>query len=692
MNIENLEDKAALERDLLESQLRATPSKNLEDYEVQGPFQVPISNTTQVQMRTEALNSTEKPRYDKTVVIQTPEGQTKKVSSIMMGYNKQGIHLADGSFVSSDELLTAMKRAVSSLEKGSIVVNQKGQYLYPEALLELVGEASGKLIVGDRFSKVVNQDSRKWSIQGSEGKKVDKGVVFLGNSGLQLESGEYVSSEEFLRALSGYVIMKPKTTVLPPKQPPRKEDGQVTATPQVVRVSRKYTNKASKILALLAATLVLTSGFRMADNVKEIQLPVNIQKEITTIVEEQQLVYQIDGYEYTYESETGAIERAISEVTMGGTLSTREGQSLNTNSLLSGVSKTFGVEFDKEGKQAGDYRVTGFSIVHDGKIIAALEDFNALDNTTNLGDYINQALEKSGLTMDDIQIRVHVGSNQDYTRAGWGDITDFINADTITDDMLQRVAQEVSCASGTIDNFEGNSIEIMDGVTIQVVDNFGNLLPAGSHVIGSDGQEYIINQISLESQEKEKTQTISYESNETVQVKEGKKLVWNIQNCSLMVGVLPALAAVGLAVANKKKNEEAQKNPSFFEFETETEYQKFKSDFEKAKEKYDQQSGFKGMLKRVLYRSEKDLLQDLDELQIQQIYTVIKNHAGVDFPFSNEDKISLKNGRIFILYSNGSSKDITDIVKSEIAFIGKDNPVQAEGRLMEEQEHGIRSK
>ena len=145
-------------------------------------------------------------------------------------------------------------------------------------------------------------------------------------------------------------------------------------------------------------------------------------------------------------------------------------------------------------------------------------------------------------------------------------------------------------------------------------------------------------------------------------------------------------------IATKKKNEEAEKEPSLFEFENEEEYQKFKKEFEEAKEKYEKTSGFKKMLKDLFYRKEVDLLQRLTEEQIQKLYAAIRNWHDGDYSYNPSDRIEFRNGKIIIIFQDGRTQDITDIVMPTIAPIGKENKPEAEGLLenVEEQKDGVR--
>lgn len=192
-----------------------------EGYIVEGKvdFNMPLAGElTTLKLTEEAIKKTnaKQVRRDKTVVVHDKLGQTKKISSIMMGYNKQGINLADGPFANASELLTAMEVAVTKQASGKIVINTKGQYFEPNLLLEVATRAAGKVVIGKRYEKITNQDSRRWSIEGSEGTKANKGVAFLGNKGLVLPTGDYVSIEELMKALNDYMILKPKEVINPP--------------------------------------------------------------------------------------------------------------------------------------------------------------------------------------------------------------------------------------------------------------------------------------------------------------------------------------------------------------------------------------------------------------------------------------------------------------------------------------------
>ena len=228
-------------------------------------------------------------------------------------------------------------------------------------------------------------------------------------------------------------------------------------------------------------------------------------------------------------------------------------------------------------------------------------------------------------------------------------------------------------------------------MNITVVDENGNLLQPGTKVIGSDGKEYIISDLNIENYTTEETVTITETKMVEQEVVDGKKLTWRIQDCNFALAIAPLLGTLAAHMATKKKNDEAEQNPDFFEFENEEEYQQFKKEFSEAREKYEKTSGFRKMIKNVFYRREVDILHRLTEEQIQKLYAAIRNWHDGDYSYNPSDKIVFKNGKILVIFKDGRTQDITDIVMPAIASIGSENKPETEGLLeeMEEQKDGV---
>ena len=641
-----------------------------EGYIEAGTLVIQVDDITKLQLTSEEVKPEDsiQTRQDKGVVVIDKYGRMKKVSSLMFGYNKKGVELADGNFANADELLAAMQQAIGSLDKGTIIVDKKGKVLNPEELLQVVMETSGKIKIGNRAIGVTNQDSRYWSVTGANSDiEHNKGVVFLGNDKIELKSGEYVSVEELLAALNDYMIMKPKEVVVEQTLKPQER--------KVVRVVHKYKDRLSRWLVLLSALLVLGSGFSLKDNVQAIEVPVEVQQQIMQIVEADQLNYGIDGYDLTYETLEQARKRIISEKTIGQEVYLEQGDTLYSNSHLTGSKAIIGNGL----RQEGNYQISGVSIVCNGHIYDYHVDLSIKNPGFEIGDFINKVCEENNLDLNQVQVRVHFGNSQNHTTTGWISLDKLIKEENIE---KQLVTEKTSTYDGVVEDFNGPTITIntLEGATtIKVTDENGNLLAPGSTVIGSDGKQYVITALSVTKTQVEKNVIVTETQMEQRQVVDGKKLSWSIQDCNLLIGIAPLLGAIASTVITKKKNDELEKEPTFFEFENEEQYQKFKREFEEAKQKYEKQSSFSKMLKNLFYRKETDILQNLTEEQIQQLYSAIKSN----YAHSENDRVEFKNGRIIVTNQDGKTQDITDEVMPAIASIGKDNKVVTEGLLEE---------
>jgi len=667
-----------------------------EGYTIDGSLPLDVSDLTQLNVKTESINSN--PREDKTVIV---EGDvTKRVSTMMFGYNRSQIILKDGNYINAEDLTAAIETAITRVDSGKVIINTKGEKLTDEQiknLINIVNETAGLITIKGKNPNITNQDARNWGVVSADGREKAKGALFLGNSGIILKDGKYVNLDEILVAINDYVIMSgPSPIVIPPVIPETEklivDDTPIEPTPipsndrinektpkifpvpeQVVedhkqkiettiRVTRKYKNRASIWLATLALSVGLLSSVKVA----------NRSINVTQTLNHHSISYEMVDLEHSEDEIRKIINAKIQNLGMGGMVEVQDGDVLYRTSLLNQESsKTIGEEFSLESKEAGFYRITGFSLIsEDGKIITYIEDFNGELSAPKLGEYVNQVCANKNIDINTIKSVVHLGNSKDNTRLGWIDVTKLINKNDITDDMIQSVVEEGCVYKKTISNFTGDNITLDNGVVIKITDANGNLLSQGSSVIGSDGKEYVVNNLYLESQ------TI----NETTQVVDGKKLTFEINDPALALATLPLIAAFGTAVATKKKNKEADHHPEYYEFENDEMYQKFLEDFRNSKEKFEKKSSFSKMIKRIFYRKEFDILKQLSVEQIDMLYSIIREQLSL----SDEDNINLKNGKVIITRGDGTVEDITDIVMKYINTIGSENKVIEEGLLNDE--------
>ena len=645
-----------------------------------GNVDIDLSNNTEIQITTESVNP-ELNRKDKSVTIKDKNGVEQRSSSIMMGYNKQEIVLADGSFISEEDIEKAIQEELKRQEPGTLIVHKKTlAQINLDELFEIIKEIAGAIIIEGKNPKVNNQESRNWGVQGKNGEIIDKGVAFLGNKGIELSPGTYVSLEEIRKALEDYVYAKkvPKKGPEPPKPPQGPEPPKPPQEPEeeqeiiVARVVRKY---KSGVAAFLIPVMMFIGGIDIDTRYKEIVYQRILTSETTT----QSVDYDIHGENHRRETAEEMVDRAIKEIEMGDKVPVKDGEEFYVNSNETGSSKTMGEEFKKEGKEAGDYQVTGFAIVVNGEPIEYIEDFNGIDDQSKLKEFVEETLKKHNLTIDDIEIKIHLGSNKDGSRLGWIDITELITTDTITPELIKEIVEDYSAGSGTITDFTGDTITLSDGTTIKIVDENGNFLKPGTEVTGSDNQKYRIEKLDVTTE----TKTISTPEEITESVPDGIKVEWKLNNLALAASLITALYAIANALSTYKKNKESEENPSLFEFENEKQYIEFKIEFRKAKKKYEEESKFGKLMRRVFIGKNTDIIQRLTPEQAKEVYAIIKRHSGIDYIIGPNDKIEINGGQIYLHYADKHIQNITDIVIEEISAIGKENPIDTEGRLVE---------
>ena len=100
-----------------------------------GTLVIKVDDITRIELSPEEIKSAaskQGARQDKAVVLIDKQGRMKKLSSLMFGYNKDQVQLADGSFANSDDLLAAMEAALNSLEEGIIPWEKMWQTNIPE--------------------------------------------------------------------------------------------------------------------------------------------------------------------------------------------------------------------------------------------------------------------------------------------------------------------------------------------------------------------------------------------------------------------------------------------------------------------------------------------------------------------------------------------------------------------------------
>jgi hypothetical protein len=212
------------------------------------------------------------------------------------------------------------------------------------------------------------------------------------------------------------------------------------------------------------------------------------------------------GYEDTIIDEQEVVSEVISSINMGDDYFLKDGTVLYQYGNLTGIHKTIGGEgFAAEGKFEGNYRVTGFVIMHGKELIDYIEDFDGNLDEPNLGEYVEEKCREKGIDPRDVEIRLHFGVNN-KDRAGWMDATDLVLTHVDNIQTIEQTPVKGKTYNGTLSDFTGDTIALANGVNVVIRDNSGKLLPSGTTVIGSDGNEYIIEQL-VEDKVVENTET-----------------------------------------------------------------------------------------------------------------------------------------------------------------------------------------
>ena len=182
-------------------------------------IQIAVDALSKLTISPQELEALGKNRDDRTVVASSSDGKSMKTSSIMMGYNKAGISLENGDYVSIEEFTEALTRELSTSSKDTIYVSRKtGRKIDSADLIKQVLKEASKDVSNLNLSEtnsISNQGAMAISIEDAKKKKeFKKGVLMLGNPSLILPNGEYVLASEILKAMDDYVKMVPGEVVI----------------------------------------------------------------------------------------------------------------------------------------------------------------------------------------------------------------------------------------------------------------------------------------------------------------------------------------------------------------------------------------------------------------------------------------------------------------------------------------------
>lgn len=531
-------------------------------------------------------------RDDRGVIVTDSNGNMKRTSSIMMGYNKQGIVLENGDYVSWDEiqeaLNTTLTEKTNEQEETILVCKKTGKIVEPaEVLDEIHKETIGKTYFNlEESNKITNQVTKSVKLVDESGKEYRKGIMMLGNEGLQLPSGEYVSQGEIETALKNYITMnKEKEIITPivppiiPPLPPRdnpiggdkapedkidpiKTNDEIKKEPEnedKFTVIKRFFRKVS--IPLIATTLAAISFFGLGEKeIKELRENKTDLNTLNAVLNRgNEVVHQL-----TQEEQERLTNR---QFIIGGQKYAENDTEFYEKSQVDSNTKK-GV-IGRGIRQEGEYTVEGFSILHDGKIIGT-----EWDKDVDLQSTLEGFSKKNNIPLDQLKPMVHMGGPV----CGWFEVSDLINDKNVTlpEGKREIIFDESNIIKNTVENFSGDTITIMDGeqeVQVNIKDQDGNLLAPGSVVIGSNGEQYKIDDLNLET----------IEIIDTEEVVVDTKLNWSLKNITkeeaLVAGGLAALATYFSLKKRKETVEMTKGQIDYLTMETKEKFKKAEGEY-----------------------------------------------------------------------------------------------------------------
>lgn len=474
-------------------------------------------------------------RDDRTVYVTPQNGEEKKTSSIMMGYNKQGIELENGEYVNFDEVSEAINKELQTDEPNIVYVSKKTgkKIAKPEVIEELfkdvIAVSNGLKISED--NSIQNQNTARIAIEEyAKNKEHNKGVMMFGNEGIELPNGDYVLISEIESALENYVRMTPSEIIeiedptkgQDTKQKPKKEEK--------YRVIDRIKKKMTIIPIIIAIAGTLATGFKMEPTFTT-EVVQNDRTEAIYMVDE---LHEKSEQELTEE----AVER-IQDIKTGDKIQTEEGLEYHESSTYKYGGANKSAEFGGKYREAGEYNVDYISILNDGKIVQV-----KYNEGESLGENLKETADRLGVSISDLESYLHIG----------GPVSGWVSTDDLVKFQVDKSLEDKNVILETSKNikvenkdFNGSTISINENgtnVDLKVVDENGNLLNPGSIVTGSNGVKYRIQDYNLE-QKLDK---------EEKQIQTGEHLTWSIHNISSEVALLSAAASL-IATKLSKRND-----------------------------------------------------------------------------------------------------------------------------------------
>jgi hypothetical protein len=509
-------------------------------------LEVSFDGLSSVDINEYSVNPYQADRKDKDVYINTKTDSQglnirKRTSSLMLGKNVDAngnikIDLKDGTYISETEVAQAIINAINSNENKTVVCKKTGEKVENRHVNDLVDlvKKSGKLTLEGRSEKIKNQDSIKWSVTGKD-MNISKsaGVMMLGNVGIKMPYGDYVSLDEIKKALTEYVVRTPISSPSPLEEQkaaisksdnPMKKDKEQS----VRRVTSRKKTRKWLVIALAIATLI--SGIRFKEKIENLVTPYAVTQQA-----------KVSGVDISLSDiSENEIKNIIDETIIGN----YSKYSNSSDIKMSDNTEYYGSSDYKYGgntskgiigqstRQEGMYIINGLSVVNNGKIV----DYTFSENE-NLGTFIKKIADEQQLNVKDMEAYIHV----DGPTCGWVDVSELSNISQVTSEEISKYVSSVTYEA-SIDDINKNEVMFENNngekVLVSIKNSSGELLENGSKVIGSDGVEYTVEKVSLNENNKEIKSTDVSIAQKSV----GNYMTWKFTDMSPILALATLLA------------------------------------------------------------------------------------------------------------------------------------------------------
>lgn len=500
-------------------------------------IQVALNTLSKISVSPQDFQALGLNRDDRSIIVTTNDGKTKKTSSIMMGYNKDGISLENGDYVSALEFEQALQKELESDSKDAVYVCKKtgkkvdNSKLIEEILKKVTMEMSNLRL--RETNAIKNQDSVGIAIEDNRKKQeFKKGFLMLGNSQILLPTGDYILGSEIIKAINDYIKMVPnKDNISPQQHPVQSDDVIYSKEEETYEVIKRITKKINIVPIIIALLSTLLMGFKLEENYDYVTINTPTSK----------AVYDVDALVEKSEQEiVDEITKDVKDIKTGDKIEVQDGLKYHSSSDFkyggSNRNGTFG-----QNNPTGEYNVDYISIVYNRKIVQVKYDKNQ-----SLQQNLNLVADRLGVDVNDLESYIHLGGPV----SGWVDVDDIIKSKTEQSMKDRRVLlDEKENIQGIEHNFNGTTITINDNgqnVVLDVVDENGNIISDGSIVTGSNGEKYRFQDINVEEDLTTVEQKLST----------GRDLIWSIHNINKEYALASAAVATLLILLGMDRKKE----------------------------------------------------------------------------------------------------------------------------------------